>query len=151
VLLEHLGQAAIKSWIDANWIVDMDNEVLVQVSSGLFFKSMILKVHEIRASNQNSLSLPDLTSSNDQDQKFASTPTLQYALHESEVYQVKQTCLEYINAVSNCPLDPETIIEDTPKIIWKSLQYIRRYLRKNSAAREASILAVSLDISRADR
>src|ERR1700736_5512216 len=102
-------------------MVDIDNELLVQVSSGLFPKSMLLKVREIRAPNQDFLLLPDLISSNDQDQTFASISTLQYALHECEVDQVKPKCLEYINAVSNCPLeDPETVIGDTPKIIWKS-------------------------------
>jgi len=152
VLLEHLGEAAIKSWMDENGIVGIDNEVLVQVSSDLFLKSMMLKVREIRAPNQNSLSMPDLTSSNDQDQKFASIPTLQYALHESEVDQVKPKCLEYINAVSNCPLDdPETVIGDTPKIIWKSLEYIRRFLRANPTARRASYLAVAIKMGRANR
>jgi hypothetical protein len=141
---------AIESWIEANWIVDIENEVLVQVSSSQFFKPMTLKVREICASNLDSLSMLDLNSSNDQDQKFASIPTLHYALHESEVDQAKQKCLEYINAASNCPLDnPKTLIGDTPKIIWKSLECIRRW--KNSATREASILAVSLNMGRADR
>lgn len=123
----------------------MGSAVLVQVSSGQFFKPMTLKVREIRASSQDSLSLPDLTSWNNQGQKFALIPALLYALHESEVDQSKQKCLDYINAAINCPLDdPKTLIGDTPKIVWKSLEYIQRW--KNSAAKEARILVILLNM-----
>lgn len=136
---------AIQNWIEASRIVNIDNEILAQVSSGLFLKSMLLMVREIHVENQDVLLLADLNSSNDQDQRFASVPTLQYALHEREVHQVKPKCLEYINAISNCPLDdPETVIGDTPKIIWRSLEAIRRFIRANPTARRASPLPPSL-------
>jgi hypothetical protein len=139
VLFEHLSPEAIKSWIKENGIVDTDNEVLVQVSSGLFPKSMLLKVREVHTPNQDVLLLPDLISSNDQDRNYASMPTLQYALHEFEIDQVKLKCLEYILILSNCSLEhAETVIGDTPKIILKSLEYIRCFVVANLAARRVS-------------
>jgi len=137
---------AIKNWIEASGMVNIDNEMLVQVSSGIFLKSILLKVREIHMANQDLLSLSDLKSSNDQDRSFASIPTMQYALHECEVDQVKQKCLEYINAISKCPLeDPETVIGDTPKIIWRSLEAIRCFTRANPTARQARTLTPFFD------
>jgi hypothetical protein len=95
--------------------------------------------------NQDLLQIADLNSSNDQDKSFASIPTLQYALHEHEIHHIKSKCLEYINTISNCPLDDsETVIGDTPKIIWRSLEAIRCFIRANSIARRASSLPPSL-------
>jgi hypothetical protein len=137
---------AIKNWIEASGIVNIDNEMLVQVSSGLFLKSILLMVREIHVANQDLLLLSDLKSSNDQDRSFASIPTLQYALHEHEVDQVKPKCLEYINAISSCPLeDPETVIGDTPKIILRSLEAIKCFIRANPTARQVRTLPPFLD------
>jgi hypothetical protein len=99
----------------------------------------MLKVREIPVPNQDVLLLPELNSSSDEDQKYASVPTLQYALHECEVDQVEPKCLEYISAFSDFSLeDADSIIGDTPKIIWKSLEYIRHFLRANPTARRVS-------------
>lgn len=107
--------------------------------------SLLLKVREIHVPNQDVFLLPDLNSSNDEDQQYASIPTLPYALHECEVDQVMPKCLEYISAFSSRSLeDAENMIGDTPKIIWKSLEYIRRYLRANLTARRVSNCLESL-------
>jgi hypothetical protein len=135
---------AIENWIEASGVVNTNNEVLVQVTSGLF-KSMLLTVWEIHVANQDLLVLADLNSSKDQDQSLASIPTLQYALHKREAHQIKPKCLGYINAISNCPLDDsETVIKDNPKIIWQSLEAIRCFIRANAIARQASSLPPSL-------
>ena len=85
---------------------------------------MLLMVREIHVENQDVLLLPDLNSSNDQDQNLPLFQLYSTLYTNREVHQVKPKCLEYINAISNCPLDdPETVIGDTPKIIWKSLEY----------------------------
>jgi hypothetical protein len=142
---------AIENWIEASGIINTDNEILVQVTSGLFFKSMLLAVWEIHVANQDLLVLADLNSSKDQDQSLASIPTLQYALHKREAHQIKPKCLEYINAISSCPLDDsETIIGDTPKIIWRSLEAIGCFIRANAIARHASSLPppLSKDVRR---
>lgn len=129
-------------------MANIDNEGFVQVSAGLFPKSILLKVREICVPNPDFLLLPNLISSNNQDENLAYVPTLQYALHECEVGQVKPKCLEYINAISNCPLeDPEEIIGSTPGITWKALEHIQRFLRKNPAARRASSLLTFAYIS----
>jgi hypothetical protein len=106
---------------------------------------MSLTVQEIHVANQDLLLLADLNSSIDQEKSFVSTPTLQYALHECEVDQVKQKCLQYIISISNNPLDDsEAVIGDTPKIIWRSLEAIRCFIRANPVPRRASSLPPSL-------
>ncbi len=116
----------------------MDKKVSIQVSLDLFIGSIILEAREIRASNQIPVSLPDLISSNDQG---CFIPTLQYALHESEVHQLKQKFLEYINTISSCQLDHDkAVIGDTSKMTWKSLAYIQNFLRTNSLERQAFYL-----------
>jgi hypothetical protein len=133
----HLNEVPIASSMNEGHFVFIGNEVSVKVSSSPSLVSIPLVVREICLVNQDLLLLPDVTSdSNDQEQSFASLPSLPYAISDFSVEKIRPKCLDFITSLSNCQVeDLEEEHEDTAKIIWPLLKAIWRFL----VTREASI------------
>ncbi len=100
---------------------------------------MSFVVREIWLPDPEFLRLPDISSdSQGQMQGYDSIPSLPYAISDYDIDQVKSECLSYINTISKCPLHLlERLDENTPVIVWRSLEAVWCFLRMNRVARQA--------------
>jgi hypothetical protein len=116
-----------------------DNHILARLSSDLFGISMSLVVHEISSMNQSCPRASDLAAQPwNESQSFTTCSTLPYG-YNNNIEQLKWKCSEYVNTVSEYPLNSvETVIGDTSGIIWEALRAIQRFKQANTTAKKAS-------------
>jgi hypothetical protein len=120
-------------------VIFTSNHILVNLSSDPFDIPMSLVVHEISFVNQNCLTVSDLAAQpEDESQSFATCSSLPYG-YNNDIKQLQRRCLEYVNAVSKYPLDDvETIVGNTPEIIWEVLRAVSRFDYINPVSKKAS-------------
>jgi hypothetical protein len=104
---------------------------------------MYLVVHEISSVNQSCPIVSDLIAQpEDESQSFATWSTLPYG-YNNDIEQLKWKYLEYVNIVSQYPLNSvETIVGDTSGIVWEALRAVQRFNQANLVAKKASTIFV---------
>jgi hypothetical protein len=123
-----------------NNVLFTSNHTLVHLSSDPFNITLPLVVHEISLVDQSCLLVPDLIGQTENEtQSFKTRSTLPYG-YNNDIKQLQRRCLEYINKVSQYPLDiAETIIGDTSEMTWEILRAVCRFEHANQIVRKASV------------
>jgi hypothetical protein len=112
-----------------------NNEILIHMSTGDSRPPIPVRVCEFQPPNGEFLRVPDLNSkSRDQLQPFLSVATLPYAIRNPNAVQVKQVCIEHIEAISK----QEYISGDPESIRFKLLRAICRFQQVDPVAKGVS-------------
>jgi hypothetical protein len=134
LVVAHLEQVAVQNLIsDVQFTGDKKR---VEMSLGPSYPSLSLEVCEFRTAIPNLSHVPDLASNaNDNLNTFTSIVTLQYGVPDDSIGHLMQTCLYYVENVSNC----ENLNMGSSRITRNTFDAIRHFQRASRTANQVSI------------
>jgi hypothetical protein len=133
-IVAHLEPAAVQNLMSN--IQFYNNKKRVHMSLGSSYPSLSLEVCEFRTAIEKLSHVPDLASkTNDHLMTFTSIATLQYGVPNAALGHLKQTCMNYIEVISNCT----NISMGSSRITRETFDAIRRFQQASPPARQVCI------------
>lgn len=133
-VVAHLEQGAVQSLMSN--IQFFSDKKLVEISLGPSYPALSLEVCEFRTAIEKFSHVPDLASkTNDHLMAFTSVATLQYGVPNAAIGHLRQTCLYYVEEISNC----SDISMGSSRITRETFDAIRRFHLASPPTRQVSI------------